>query len=256
MTITASGVDKRLDIGKVFQQTIEALQRNLAPFSLLSLMLGTIPQLGNLLAQTVAKGNLIAGLIGSLVGIAGLVTYPMLQGALIYGTVQDLNGSTTSMQDCLRVGSKRWLPLLGVQILAALGIFLGALLVIVPGILLALRWAVSAPALVMEGRGVTDAMGRSASLTQGRRGGVFLLFLVVWIVAAVFEGAFFSLAGGFSGLAAMATRNTPRTALLLVGPLLGFFFNLLLWPLIAALFHQLRATREGATPESLAEVFA
>jgi len=258
MTITASGVDKRLDIGKVFQQTIEVLKRNFASFGLLTLLLVAGPQLIKALAQSMGgTTNPIVQLVAGIVGISALVLGPMQQGALIYGTVQDLNGSPASMQDCLRVGSKRWLPLLGLEIVTGLFIGVGFVLLIVPGVLLALRWAVSAPALIMEGRGITNAMDRSVSLTKGRRGGVFLLLLVIWVAAAIVEGAAFGLMGGFAGLQALvASKSSPSMILLLSGPVLSFVFNLLIWPLIAALFHELRATREGATPESLAEVFA
>jgi hypothetical protein len=64
------------------------------------------------------------------------------------------------------------------DIMSALGIALGFLALIVPGVLLALRWAVVAQAAALEDGGWLDALRTSGRLTRGRYGHVFGLLLV------------------------------------------------------------------------------
>jgi hypothetical protein len=256
MSVAFTSVDVRLDIGKVFQQTIEVLKRNIATFGGMALLMAGLPSAINSFSQAMSKAMPLLSVVTGVVAIAGFVATLILQGALMYGSVQDLNGSPASAGDCLKVGVKNWLPLLGLFVLMGLGFMLGAILLIVPGVLLALRWAVSGPVLVMEGRGITDAMDRSVTLTKGRRWGIFLLFLVLWIAALILEGLTFSLAGGTAGLQAAAVSGHAVTATLMLGPIFSVLSNLIGPVFIAALYHQLRATREGGAPESLAQVFA
>ena len=50
---------------------------------------------------------------------------------------------------------------------------------------LALRYAVSIPALMLENLRVLAAIRRSVQLTRGRRGHIFIAFLLAWIIALV-----------------------------------------------------------------------
>jgi hypothetical protein len=59
------------------------------------------------------------------------------------------------------------LPLIAVSILAGLGIGIGFLLLIVPGLILLTIWSVAAPVLVIERPGVLRAFGRSRELVRG-----------------------------------------------------------------------------------------
>ena len=49
-----------------------------------------------------------------------------------------------------------------------LGVLAGALLLVVPGIVLFLRWSVALPAMLAEEEGITDALARSWQLTRRR----------------------------------------------------------------------------------------
>lgn len=56
----------------------------------------------------------------------------------------------------------------GMCLVSGLGIVLGLVLLILPGLWLAARWIAAGPALFCEEVGAIDALGRSASLTKGR----------------------------------------------------------------------------------------
>jgi Uncharacterised protein family (UPF0259) len=74
-------------------------------------------------------------------------------------------------------------------ILAGIAITIGFILIIVPGLILITIWAVIAPSIVIEDRGVIEAFGRSRELVRGNGWNVFgvivLAFLIVIAVSIV-----------------------------------------------------------------------
>jgi hypothetical protein len=86
-------------------------------------------------------------------------------------------------------------PLIAVSILAGLGIGIGFVLLIVPGLVLLTFWSVAAPVVVIERPGVFAAFGRSRELVRGYGwpvfGTVVLVFLLVIAasIAAALIGA-------------------------------------------------------------------
>lgn len=106
-------------------------------------------------------------------------------------------------------------PLLLVSILAGLGIGLGFLLLIVPGLLLLTIWAVVAPVVVLERTGVVEAFGRSRALVRGYGWPVFwtliqlfLLVLVAGIVAVLATAGLGDVAGSFVQVLTGAVAST------------------------------------------------
>jgi hypothetical protein len=93
------------------------------------------------------------------------------------------------------------LPLIAVSILAGLGIGIGFVLLIVPGLILLTLWSVAAPVTVIERPGVLAAFGRSRELVRGYGWPVFgtivLVFLLV--IAASIAAALIGLALGDVG---------------------------------------------------------
>ncbi len=100
-------------------------------------------------------------------------------------------------------------PVLGtlilVGIVAAIGIVVGFILIIVPGLILITIWSVAAPVVVLERTGVLAALGRSRELVRGNGwqvfGVIFVLFFLILIVSSGIELAADS-AGTGAGLVA------------------------------------------------------
>lgn len=92
-------------------------------------------------------------------------------------------GQTLSIAAGLRRACARLWPLLGASALAGLGVVLGLLFLIVPGVLLMIRWFFVTPAIVIEGHDAKASLARSRDLTEGAYGRLFLLFILLALLS-------------------------------------------------------------------------
>jgi hypothetical protein len=263
MSVSVTGSGKPLDIGKILTDGLGVLAQNFGPLFLMALLLQGLPSAVVAWGQVLGPGNLFGGMFAAVGGLASLVTVPMLNCALIYGVMRGLEGRPAALDECLRAGTQRWLPMLGLMIGSGLLIGLGCILLIVPGVLLALRWSVAAPILVLEDRGIPESMGRSADLTRNRRWSIFLLFLIYFGIQFVLQAALSAVGVGYQvaglglswGFPFGGFGHRPAIVILLT-PLISVCVSLLLSAIATALFRELRGDKEGGNPEVLDEVFA
>jgi hypothetical protein len=249
MSVTAGISAQRLDIGQALQDVLKVLQSNLGPFALLGILLGGLP-LALLSMAGLADQNPIFILPGVLGLIAAIVARPILFGAIVFGTVRSLDGEAASFSDCLGAGRRKWGSLLGLMIVTGLAEGVGLVLLIVPGVYLALRWSVASPSKVLTGRSISDAMAHSTALTKGQRWSILLFYLIVFVglfilslVLALAEGAL-SLVGSklLTTVVDAAVSNT--------------LFGVSLPIVAAVLYRRLRGDADGHQTAALAEVFA
>lgn len=133
-------------------------------------------------------------LLSATLGLVVAVLYALLtilyQG-MVVELVQDLQDSRRdhSVGDLLRSVEPVFWPLVGVSILFGIGVAIGFVLLIVPGLILLTIWSVVAPVTVLERPGVFRAFGRSRELVRGHGWNVFgvivLVFLIVLAVSLV-----------------------------------------------------------------------
>lgn len=250
----------KIDIGRVVQQTFGVLGRNFATFGLLALVLVGLPaaMMGWFRpAQDPSRFFAMFDVTFLLATIVSAVFGAILQGAVIYGTVQDLNGARATPGDALATGLRSFLPLIIVSILFTLAFWIGLILLIVPGLAVACLWCVAVPALVAERRGVFDAFGRSNELTRGNRGRILALIVILlvaytvlgWVVTATTSGA--AMAAAMTG---EPFRYSPTTIVL--NALVGTVSSLVGAVGAAVLYVNLREAREGGGAQWLREVFA
>ena len=123
-------------------------------------------------------------LLGPFAGIVSLVVNMFFVGAVVR-LVQDLeDGRRDEELSSLFAGvAPVFWPLLAVAILAGLGIALGFVLLIVPGLILITIWAVVVPVCVLERPGVFASFGRSRELVRGQGWSVFATLVVTWLIA-------------------------------------------------------------------------
>jgi hypothetical protein len=136
--------------------------------------------------------SLVAGDFGALIGsIVSLLGVFLLVGILVEAVADIRDGKADlSWRDYISRVQPRFWTLVGAGLLAVLGITLGLILLIVPGLVLLTWWAVFAPVVVLERVGAVDSLGRSRALVRGHGWTVFGIIIITFILLAVINGIF------------------------------------------------------------------
>jgi hypothetical protein len=137
--------------------------------------------------------GLILGWLGILIGaLASIVGTFWLQGALVEA-VQDVRDGKQdlSVGELFARVQPRLPALIVAGILAGLGIALGLVLLIVPGLFLLTIWSLIVPTIVLEGKSAGESFGRSRELVKGNGWSVFGVIAITIgavIVASIIVG--------------------------------------------------------------------
>jgi glycerophosphoryl diester phosphodiesterase family protein len=116
-----------------------------------------------------------------LTAAVGFVFFPWVIGALIHDAAQ---GDPTAVDAYRRTSGQ--LPDLAISALVTtVGIILGTLALVVPGLILLSRWALVVPLIVLDGAPWRDALRRSNELVRGRTWEVLGIFVLLTLIGAV-----------------------------------------------------------------------
>jgi hypothetical protein len=117
---------------------------------------------------------------------ASLVGLFWVQGALVEA-VQDVRDGRAdlSLGDTFRRVQPRLPAIAGASFLAGIGIAIGFLLLIVPGLILMTFWSVIVPVIVLERTGALKSFERSQQLVRGNGWNVFGLMVLIFLVLLV-----------------------------------------------------------------------
>jgi hypothetical protein len=177
-----------LNIGSVLSRTFSIWAKNLVPFAILALIVHSPVILYCLLApaETSTQISVFRRVTSFGPGVLSLVT----SAAVAYGVFQQLRGRPASLGDCIGVGLRRLLPVLGVALCVGVLVGIGLILFVIPGIIVACILYVSIPVAVVEKAGVGASLSRSARLTKGARLPVFGISLLLGLVLGAVGLAF------------------------------------------------------------------
>lgn len=270
-TINYQTPKPQFDVGRVINRTFAAIKNNPKVFIVTSLLVIGLPMfiigllpifmgLDSGLNDTDAMSNMIVGsVIGAVITmIFLLIASVVLQGALIFAAVRDFNNESATLGEAVSVGFRYFFPLIGMAILVSLGIMAGFILLIIPGVLLALGWSIAAPIMIIEQKSITDSIGRSWELTRGYKRWILLLWVILTVISVVITAvlSIFTLVAG-----------DPTTVMLEGGSTLFHFLNSVFSAIaqalstmigaagVAAVYYEIRQIKEGVGAESLASIF-
>ncbi|HEX7582864.1 MAG TPA: hypothetical protein VF321_07225 [Gaiellaceae bacterium] len=145
-----------------------------------SVLMGAVIFGGLQLVDSLARASghrVLLGLLYILLTVFGIA---LLQGGLVE-IVRGLHvdgDDKLSVQELFQRASGRVWKLVLVSILYGVGVALGSMLFIVPGIILATRWAVAVPVAMLEDVSPSSALRRSRQILAGNGWNVFKILFV------------------------------------------------------------------------------
>jgi hypothetical protein len=180
--------------------------------------------------------------------LANLVTMSAVQAATVVavsdvhlGRTSGIGAAYARMRDC-------WFDILLVIIIVGILVVIGFILLIVPGILIALSRSLAVPVAVIEKQGPLDSMHRSSQLTEGSRGAIFVILLLVSVINIVVSIIFQVPIAIVAGLSHMLGPNVGLGANVLI-QIADFLSSTLVMPLstiaISLVYYNQRVRKEG-----------
>ena len=147
----------------------------------------------SLFGRTVLTGLIVFAVVALFETIAStavvflsLIGTALVQGALVQAVADEHNSRPqSSIGDLYRSAWQRAGRLVGVSLLTGIGVGIGLLLLVVPGVILFARWSLAVPVVMLEGLGPRAAMKRSTALVKGHGWAVFRVLLNVTILAGL-----------------------------------------------------------------------
>lgn len=187
--------------------------------------------------------------IQKVIQAAGNVMFLVCQGAiavLVAAALED--DRSLSAGEVLRELGSRAGSVIAVSFMSGILIVFGFLLLVIPGILIAVWTAVATPVAAIEGLRNSDALKRSRDLTRGQFWHVLGTSLLAWVIVMVFVFGAAIVLGLVLSMFGLPDRVTEMLGSMLMVPL---------FPLIGVttslLYYDLRVRSEGADVQAMVE---
>jgi hypothetical protein len=179
-----------MSIGSVFEQTFGLYQRFFWRFAATTAVVMVVLDLITAITVTSDSNNESGAALWALFALVlGLIGTFWVQGALTLAVDDVRDGRVDTSIGELYTRTRPYLgSLILAGVLAAIGIGIGLLLLIAPGLYLLARWAVLVPTIVVEKRSTGEAFTRSGELTAGHRWSVLGVAVVTLIFSAIISG--------------------------------------------------------------------
>ncbi len=175
-------MNAKLDTARVFERIFEIYRDQFTLLIPAALML--------FVPVALLTGAIFSGKVGPfellIVLAAGAIASYWFQGMVVEAARDILDGRRDhTLGSLLRSVTPVLGTLIIAGVLAGIALGIGFALLFVPGLILATIWAVLAPVIVIERRGVLEAFGRSRELVRGNGWQVFGVITVLIVVQLV-----------------------------------------------------------------------
>jgi uncharacterized membrane protein len=243
------------DLGRVLSRGFQTIANQFAVFAALAILLAGVPSvLMRALAPTLVTAPSPDAPFAMFLApwfwismLVGIVLSALLQAALVRGSIQDLRSEPVELGPILMESLSLVVPMIVMSIVIFVGFIFGMILLLVPGIILYCMWIVAVPVLVEERRGIFGSLSRSAELTKGSRWWIFLLLVIYLVVGGVISGM-----TRFTA----SMNDTSNIPALIISLIVSSATGVVTAAMVASLYIELRAVKEGGAGGSLAEIFA
>lgn len=179
-----------MSVGSVLNEAFELYKRFFTRFFLTAAAVFVLVDLLGAIASDARSAGGIGEVFWSLVFLViAFVGSFWVQGALVAAVADVRDGKVESTVGDLYDRVRPHLAALIVSgVLAGIGIGVGLLLLVVPGLVLMTRWILIVPVIVLEGRSAGESFGRSRELVRGNGWTVFGVILVTLLIAVIMNG--------------------------------------------------------------------
>ncbi len=169
----ASGSPEVPSAFSLFKPSWEGLKLNIVEI----IMIFLVPTLalvltGLLISLLIPSDARVVGLIVLFV-VGGLIYSGLVGPALVYTQLKSGRMEKVTYEGAFACSKKFWARYIALSIVVGLVIFVGLLLLIVPGIIFIRRYFLSQYTLIDQDLGIGDSMHASNELSKGRSGAVF-----------------------------------------------------------------------------------
>ena len=249
-----AALPRPMGIGEILSTAFQLYQRHwrtllaiaavvVVPFTLLQYLLGNwVRDRGEVTSNglVVREATWSVGIAGLVAALAGVVMFLVLTGAITRAVAAEVAGEDPGVEQSYRFGFHRLGSVLLVSVLVGLATVAGLILLIIPGIYIGVRLAVSIEALVVEGRRGTEAMGRSWELVGGHWWHAFGTLVVAGLLTGVVNAVITTPFSNTSWLVQAVAAAVATVITLPYGVLVGVL-----------LYLDLRARKENLSLERL-----
>jgi hypothetical protein len=183
-SVTVGGT---IDVGEVMSRSANIISTK--PLIMVPQLIVLVP---TLLGDALGASSILSPL-RIITSILTIVFTVMASGAYPSLVKTFLAGGELSPMDALGMAYRKFWSLLAATILVGIIVLLGAIALIVPGIIFAAWYLYTIPAVMLEDTGALEGMSASKAFGRDKKWKTFLLFLVVaisYLVASIIDGVF------------------------------------------------------------------
>jgi hypothetical protein len=177
-----------LTLGELLDRTFFLYRRHFVMF----VGIAAVPHLFGLLlnvALTAPGGTFAGSWSGALVSVmmlfAYFVTTVFTQAATVVAVSHVQLGRQVTVGGAFAAVRSRIGELTVLSMNLSLRIFLGFLLLVIPGVVLAMTYALAVPVAVVEETSISETLDRSAFLTKGHRGRIFVIYALLVALSSI-----------------------------------------------------------------------
>ncbi len=192
-------MDRNISIGTILSELVAVLSASLRDFAIFAGGLGLLTAIGVIAGVTETESaSLSFGYsVDASQGAASALFELVLLVANIVGGYWLLK-QLLAARGLLHTQGNRFWPYLGMSILTGLGAIVGLILVIVPGIIVLIRWSAASGYVIGAGESVTDSMSTSWRATSGHSWAIFFAAIVVFLGLIVAAGTVVTVFGALN----------------------------------------------------------
>lgn len=200
----------------------------------------------------------VTSVVIAVIYLTFIFAYTVLYIALSHNVFGFYNEVELSFKESFKRGTARFWGTVGAMILFSLGVMLGFVLLVVPGVILWLGWYLIGPILAVEDKGVTASLSRAWKLSKGSKRWILLFLIIVILMSAIVSIAFslFAMPFGTQATALVDGGSTIFWIINAVGATGSQLFVFLLTVAgVTSIYYEILDVKEDVSQNKLSSVF-